>query len=337
MSELRKDPILGRWVIIASERAARPVDFQQKVPAPVKSNVSCPFCEGNEATTPPEIYALRKPFSNANGRDWLVRVVPNKFPVLAIEGKIDKRGKGLYDQMRGIGAHEVIIETPQHISSFTPLPEEHIQNIFNTYQTRMLDLKKDTRFAFGLIFKNVGDRAGASLEHTHSQLVVTPIVPIRISQEIEGAKNFHNYRGRCIFCDIIHQEIEDDERIIINDEHFVALCPFASRFPFETVILPKQHFTHFEMIPSHLIPSLVRIVKQVFLKLEKALNNPAYNMLIHTTPFTMEETEYYHWHIEIIPRITRVAGFEWGTGFYINSVPPENAAKYLKEINLPST
>ncbi|MFH1231721.1 MAG: galactose-1-phosphate uridylyltransferase [Planctomycetota bacterium] len=332
MSELRKDPILGRWVIIASERAARPVDFQHKSSASIKSNTPCPFCEGNEATTPPEIYALRKPFANANGRDWLVRVVPNKFPVLAIEGKIDKRGRGLYDQMRGIGAHEVIIETPQHLSSFTPLPEEHIQNIFNTYQARLLDLKKDTRFAFGLIFKNVGDRAGASLEHTHSQLVVTPIVSIRILQEIEGAKNFHNYRGRCVFCDIIHQEIEDDERIIINDEHFVAVCPFASRFPFETVILPKQHLTHFEMIPSHMIPSLVHIVKQVFLKLEKALDNPAYNMLIHTTPFAMEETEYYHWHIEIIPRITRVAGFEWGTGFYINSVPPEDAVKYLKEI-----
>ncbi|MBI5778541.1 MAG: galactose-1-phosphate uridylyltransferase [Planctomycetes bacterium] len=334
MSELRKDPILGRWVIVASERAKRPVDFKPDPVGPPKPAASCPFCEGNEKITPPEIYAIRKPFSAPNGKDWLVRVVPNKFPALAIEGNIDKRGKGLYDYMRGIGAHEVIIETPQHAASFTPLPEEQIQHIFQTYQARMSDLKKDDRFAYGLIFKNVGDRAGASLEHTHSQLVVTPIIPIRIQQEMKGSENFYHYRGRCIFCDIIHQEIEDDERVVINDEHFIAVEPFASRFPFETWILPKQHLTHYEMIPPHLIPSLASIAKRVFQKLEKALNNPAYNMLVHTTPFTMDETEYYHWHIEIIPRITRVAGFEWGTGFYINSVPPEDATKYLKEISI---
>jgi UDPglucose--hexose-1-phosphate uridylyltransferase len=334
MSELRKDPILSRWVIVASERAKRPVDFKPEPAAPPKSTASCPFCEGNENITPPEIYAIRKPFSAANGRDWMVRVVPNKFPALAIEGNLDKRGKGLYDYMRGIGAHEVIIETPQHAASFAPLPEEQIQYVFHAYQARMADLKKDDRFAYGMIFKNVGDRAGASLEHTHSQLVVTPIIPIRIQQEMKGSENFYQYRGRCIFCDIIHQEVEDDERVVMNDEHFIAISPFASRFPFETWILPKQHLTHFEMIPSHLIPSLARITKQVFMKLEKALNNPAYNMMVHTTPFIMDETEYYHWHIEIIPRITRVAGFEWGTGFYINSVPPEDAAKYLKEINV---
>ncbi|MEW6025860.1 MAG: galactose-1-phosphate uridylyltransferase [Planctomycetota bacterium] len=333
MSELRKDPILGRWVIVASERSKRPVDFKVEAP-PAKGPANCPFCEGNEKVTPPEIYAIRKPFSAPNGKDWLVRVVPNKFPALAIEGNIDKRGKGLYDYMRGIGAHEVIIETPQHASSFTPLPEEQIRLVFQTYQARMSDLKKDDRFAYGLIFKNVGDRAGASLEHTHSQLVVTPITPIRIQQEMKGSENFYQYRGRCIFCDIIHQEMEDDERVVINDEHFIAVEPFASRFPFETWILPKQHLTHYEMIPPHLIPSLASIAKKVFQKLEKALSHPAYNMLVHTTPFTMDETEYYHWHIEIIPRITRVAGFEWGTGFYINSVPPEDAAKYLKEITV---
>jgi UDPglucose--hexose-1-phosphate uridylyltransferase len=334
MSELRKDPIIGRWVIIAPERGKRPLDFNATQPSasPKTPPLTCPFCEGNESITPPEIYALRQPPSTPNGKNWLVRVVPNKFPALAIEGNLDKRGKGLYDEMHGIGAHEIIIETPQHFASFTPLPDEHIQHILTTYQARMQDLKKDTRFVFGLVFKNVGDRAGASLEHSHSQLVVTPIVPIRILGEIGGAQHFHNYRGRCIFCDIIHQEIDDNERIVINDEHFIAVCPFAPRFPFETWILPKQHLTHFETTPSDLIPDLSHITKQVFLKLEKALNNPAYNMLIHTTPFTMDSPEYYHWHIEIIPRITRVAGFEWGTGFYINSVPPEDAAKYLQGV-----
>ena len=332
MSELRKDPILGRWVIVAEERAKRPEDF--KIPPVVaKGSANCPFCEGNEGVTPPEIMALRSAQSKPNGTGWQVRVVSNKFPVLKIEGNLDKRGKGIYDRMNGIGAHEVIIETPQHLTSMSTLPEEHIQNIILVYRERMLDLKKDGRFHFGLIFKNVGDIAGASLEHSHSQIVATPIVPIRINQEMTGAKAFYDYRGRCIFCDIIAQELDEGERIVIDDEHFVAFMPFASRFPFEIWIVPKQHLTHFENIPQSLIPSLAHILKKVLTKGEKALNHPPYNLLVHTTPFDVKTTEYYHWHIEIIPRITRVAGFEWGTGFYINPVPPENAAAFLREAN----
>ncbi|MBI4712105.1 MAG: galactose-1-phosphate uridylyltransferase [Planctomycetes bacterium] len=331
MPELRKEPILGRWVIIASERAKRPDDFKSPVPKSPRAG-PCPFCEGQEATTPPEIYALRPNGLPKDGKGWDVRVVPNKFPALMIEGNLEKRGKGIYDQMRGIGAHEVIIETPQHLLSVAALPTEHIQKIIQVYKDRLLDLKKDARLVFGLVFKNVGDAAGASLEHTHSQLVATPVTPIRIEQEMKGCKTFFNHRGRCLFCDIIMQDIEDEQRIVINDEHFIAISPFASRFPFETWILPKQHLTHFENITSHLIAPLADILRKVFSKLEKSLNNPPYNMLIHTTPFNLEESEYYHWHIEIIPRITRVAGFEWGTGFYINPVPPENAAAFLREV-----
>ena len=330
MPELRKDPILGRWVIIASERAKRPSDFKS-APAP-HSSAPCPFCEGNEAGTPPEIFALRAPNTKPNERGWQVRVVPNKFPALAIEGSLGKHGRGVYDQMRGVGAHEVIIETPQHVNSMAHISVENIQAVLHTYKERMLDLKKDIRLVYGLIFKNVGDAAGASLEHTHSQLVATPVVPIRIEQEMNGSKNFYKYRGRCIYCDIIHQEIEDEERVVVNDEHFIAISPFAARFPFELWIMPKQHLTHFENIPPHLLPALAAISKKVFSKLERALSNPAYNTLVHSTPYNMEENEYYHWHIEIIPRITRLAGFEWGTGFYINPVPPEDAAKFLREV-----
>ncbi|MBI4834527.1 MAG: galactose-1-phosphate uridylyltransferase [Planctomycetes bacterium] len=330
MSELRKDPILGRWVIIAAERAQRPDDF--KHPEVQANPTNCPLCEGKESTTPPEILALRNPNSKPNGPGWHVRVVPNKFPALRIEGNPDKRGKGIYDRMNGIGAHEVIVETPQHITSMAPLPEEHIRDILLVYRERLLDLKKDPRFNYGLIFKNVGNAAGASLEHTHSQLVATPIVPIRINQEMIGSKNFYDYRGRCIFCDIISQELEEKERLVINDEHFVAINPFASRFPFETWIMPKQHMTHFENISQSMIPGLARILKNIFVRLEKVLHNPPYNMLIHTTPFNMDSSEHYHWHIEIIPRITRVAGFEWGTGFYINPMSPESASVFLREI-----
>lgn len=331
MPELRKDPILGRWVIVSAERAQRPGDF--KMPPVVAKGGHCPFCEGNESITPPEIMALRPTGSKPNGPGWEIRVVPNKFPALRIEGNLDKKGKGIYDRMNGIGAHEVIIETPKHLLSFCPIPENQIQNLLMVYKERLIDLKKDSRLIYGLIFKNVGDAAGASLEHTHSQLVATPIVPIRINQEIAGSKTFYDYRGRCIFCDIISQEIEDDERIVANDEHFVAINPFASRFPFETWILPKQHLTHFETMPQSLIPGLAHIMKNVCQRLEGALNNPPYNMLIHSTPFDMPRQEYYHWHIEIIPRLTRVAGFEWGTGFYINPVPPEKSTAFLREVS----
>lgn len=331
MPELRKDPIIGRWVIVASERAQRPDDFKIPPVVAVKRE-NCPFCEGKETQTPPEIMALRKPESKPNSPGWQIRVVPNKFPALSIGDNLDKKGIGIYDRMNGIGAHEVIIESPEHMVSMAPLTEEAIRNILLVYRERLNNLKNNPYFIYGLIFKNVGETAGASLEHTHSQLIATPIVPIRINQEITGSKNFFDYRGRCIFCDIIAQELEDKERLVSDDEHFIALNPFASRFPFETWILPKQHLTHFENIPQSLIPPLARILKDTFIRLEKVLNHPPYNMLIHTTPFNMFEAEYYHWHIEIIPRITRMAGFEWGTGFYINPVPPENATTYLREI-----
>jgi UDPglucose--hexose-1-phosphate uridylyltransferase len=327
---------MGRWVIVASERAKRPADFKNP-PVALKSEggAGCPFCEGQEAVTPPEIFAIRAPTSKRNERGWKVRVVPNKFPALRIEGNLDKRGAGLYDRMNGIGAHEVIIETPQHLLSMTSLDEDHIKNILTVYKERMLDLKKDTRLVYGLIFKNVGDPAGASLEHTHSQLIATPVVPVRVQQEMRGGRIFYDYRSRCLFCDIIAQELEDADRIVAdNNADFIAFCPYASRFPFETWILPKQHLTHFENITPELIDSLARMLKNVLTRGEKALNSPPYNFLIHSTPFNERQIETYHWHIEIIPRITRVAGFEWGTGFYINPVPPEDAAKYLREIQI---
>jgi UDPglucose--hexose-1-phosphate uridylyltransferase len=332
MPELRKDPVLGRWVIISTERARRPVDF--KSAPPQKKATSCPFCEGNEAVTPPEIFAFRSPESKRNEKGWRVRVVPNKFPALMIEGDLGKKGEGIYDIMNGVGAHEVIIEGPGHELTMTALPDERISEVLMTYRERMLDLRKDARLVCGLIFKNVGEVAGASLEHTHSQLIVTPIAPLVITEEMAGGKAFFNYRGRCLFCDMITQEIGTGTRIVLNSQNFVAFEPFAARFPFETWILPKRHVTHFENTSPALLQELAKLLKQTLLKIEGALGNPPYNYLIHSTPFDQGEVEYYHWHIEIIPRITRVAGFEWGSGFYINPVPPENAAEYLRQVNV---
>ena len=332
MSQLRKDPILGRWVIIAEERARRPTDF---TPLPeIPSKGACPFCEGNEHMTPKEIFAYRNPGSSPNGPGWKIRVVSNKYPALRVEGNLEKRGDGIYDRMNGIGAHEVIIETPEHVTSITDIPDEHVADIIKIYKERMLDLKKDKRFLFGMLFKNVGAASGASLEHTHSQLIILPTVPIRVNQEMNGSNEFFKYRGRCVYCDIIRQESEQKERIVFETDNFIAIAPYASRFPFEVWILPKQHQSHFEDINESDLWGIANCLKNVLTKLESTLERPPYNYMIHTSPFNTNEMEYYHWHIEITPRLTRVAGFEWGTGFYINPVLPEQAAKFLREVQL---
>lgn len=337
MPELRKDPIVGRWVIVAKSRAKRPHDFDTTPQR--RKNAFCPFCEGNEQYTPGEILAYREPGSQPDGRGWRVRVVPNKFPALEIEGTLDKRGEGIYDMMQGVGAHEVIIESPKHIVSISELSEPQFREVLWVYRDRLVDLKKDSRLVYGMIFKNVGAAAGASLEHSHSQLIVTPIVPINVWEEMTGSLEFHRYRGRCVYCDMIQQELAHEKRIVLDAPGFVAFCPFASRFPFETWILPKVHSSHYENIQKNEVDELSGVMKQVIGKIESALDQPAYNYIIHTAPFDTQELGHYHWHIEIMPSLTKAAGFEWGTGFYINPVPPEDAAAFLRkvDVDLPDT
>lgn len=331
MPELRRDPVVGRWVIIAVERAKRPDDFRSVQPIPRSG--PCPFCDGNERMTPPEILAIRSG-SMRNEPGWRVRVVPNKFPALMIEGDLDRRGEGMYDLMNGVGAHEVIIESPRHEISITGLPDESLREVFWTYKERLLDLRRDSRMVYGLFFKNVGEVAGASLEHTHSQLIVTPIVPLRVQSEIDRCKQYFEFRGRCLLCDMCKQELQTGIRLVMETQNFVAFEPFAARFPFETHVMPKRHQSHFEAMDDSLLGELASILKMTLQKIEKAVNHPPYNYLIHTGPLNAPSLEHYHWHFEIIPRITRVAGFEWGTGFYINPVPPEHAAQYLREVKL---
>lgn len=330
MPDLRKDPIVGRWVIVAKSRAKRPHDFTST--PKLNSGSFCPFCEGSEIHTPHEILAYRNAGTGRDEPGWRIRVVPNKFPALEIEGDLNKRGDGIYDMMRGVGAHEVIVESPRHLLSTADLTEEQLRDVFSVYRERLVDLKKDHRLVYGMVFKNVGAAAGASLEHTHSQLIVTPIVPINVQEEMSGSLDFYRYRGRCVYCDMIHQELSGEKRIVLDSPGYTAFCPFASRFPFETWILPKHHGSHFENISKQGCDELARVMKQVMFKIESALDRPSYNYIIHTAPFDSQELGHYHWHIEIIPRLTKTAGFEWGTGFYINPVPPEEAAAFLREI-----
>ncbi len=332
MPELRKDPVLGRWVIISTERAKRPKDFRVE---PEKKSVTpgkCPFCPGNEKATPPEIFAIRPQDTRPNTPGWTLRIIPNKFPALRIEGEIDRRGEGLYDRMNGIGTHEVIIETPDHSKDLADLADPDFYNVVYTYRKRIIELKEDKRLKYVMVFKNFGAAAGASLEHSHSQLIAMPVIPKRVIEEMDGAKRYYEYRERCIFCDIVMQETRERRRLIDENNTFIAISPFASRFPFETWILPRSHKSNFEDTTDEELKDLCAILKGCLRRLKKALNIPPYNYIIHTTPITLKGIEFYHYHLEIIPALTHVAGFEWGTGFYINPTPPEESAAYLKNI-----
>lgn len=334
MPELRKDPIIGRWVIISTERGKRPMDFKREKRPP--KGGFCPFCVGNEDKTPPEVLAYRDPLSAPNSPGWKVRVVPNKFPALQIEGDLDKRGEGIYDMMRGVGAHEVLIESPHHDIQLADLPTDHIESIFWALRDRSIDLNKDSRFRYILIFKNRGEEAGASLEHSHIQIIATPIIPKRAMEELQGAKFHYELKERCIFCDIIKQEIEINKRVIFANEDFIAIAPYASRFPFETWVLPLEHISSFDKTDSESFMPLADMIQTVIKRMDQVLDSPPFNFIVHTSPCKTPDLDYYHWHIEIIPKLTRVAGFEWGSGFYINPTPPEDAAFAIRELEFPA-
>lgn len=329
MGELRRDPVVGRWVIVDTEHPKKPENFiyDQYIP----QGGLCPFCYGNEFMTPPEISCFRDPSTGANTPGWQVRVVANKFPALQIEGELDRRGLGIYDLSNGIGAHEVLIESPYHNKDIPELLEQEVESYLKMCCLRAEDLKKDSRFKYIMIFRNYGSTAGASLEHSHTQLIALPMVPKNVLEEIHGAKDYYNYRERCIFCDIIRQEAGDKERIIIENKHFISFCPFVSRFPFEIMIFPKQHSGYFCHSSAEEIAALAKILKDTLTKLKKVFVNLSYNYIIHSAPINGDaDLEYYHWHLEIMPRLTEVAGFEWGTGFYLSPTSPELAAGYLK-------
>jgi UDPglucose--hexose-1-phosphate uridylyltransferase len=331
--ELRKDPITGRWVIISTDRQKRPNDFRVERAALI-GGACCPFCEGHEDMTPPEVLAFRQNGQPANAPGWDLRVVPNKFPALQVEGNLDREGEGLFDRMNGIGAHEVIIETPAHGKVLATMSETEIERVLWAFRERILDLKRDTRFRCILVFKNHGAAAGATLEHSHSQLIALPIVPDFVREEIDGARRHYALKERCVFCDIIRQELSAGRRVIHENADIVAVAPYAPRFPFETWLLPRSHGARFEEAPRPTYESLARMLRSVLQRMNRALEHPAYNLVIHSAPFLEEGGDYYHWHVEILPKLTRTAGFESGTGFYINPTSPEEAAQVLRNARI---
>jgi len=332
MPELRRDPINGRWVVININNPKGPGEYE--VDPQTKKGGNCAFCSGNEKMTPPEIMAFSKGKRDANSPGWSIRVIPNKFPAMQIEGSLDKMGVGIFDMMNGVGAHEVIVETTVHDKDIADRDESEVRDLIWAYRERSLDLRRDKRFKYILIFKNYGASAGASLEHPHSQLIALPFVPKRVTGEMEGAEKYFDYRERCIFCDIIRQEVQDKELTIIDSGRFLSFSPFASRFPYEACIIPKDHASDFGQIQQQDVSELASVLRNTLLKTKKLLKDPSYNFIIHSAPLDDLNRDDYHWHIEIMPRLTRVAGFEWGTGFYINPTPPELAAKTLREVKL---
>jgi len=329
MPELRRDPVIGRWVIISTERGKRPNDFSQE--AEPEFGKFCPFCPGNEDKTPGEVLAYAPAGREKNKPGWDIRVVPNKFPALQIEGTANRAAEGMYDRMNGIGAHEVLIESNDHKKELSDLDDKKVEDIFWAFRDRIIDLRRDSRFEYILVFKNKGAAAGASLSHAHSQLIATPMVPMRVKQEIVGAKQYFDFKERCVFCDIIAQEISQNIRVVAENDVFIAIEPFAARFPFETWVLPKMHDSHFEDLQKSEAHQLAKMMRDVLHRIKVVLDDPPFNFVIHNSPLKEPALAHFHWHIEIIPKLSKIAGFEWGSGFYINPTPPEEAAQFLKE------
>ncbi|MCD6141921.1 galactose-1-phosphate uridylyltransferase [Candidatus Bipolaricaulota bacterium] len=342
MPELRRGPITDRWVIIAPERAKRPSDYHTEGnDKSERSPHNCPFCPGNEEMTPPEIHRI-------TGEDgsWRVRVVPNKFPAMQDYPELGRTAvNGIYDRMNGIGTHEVVIETPSHDQEIPDLPVEQVKLIVDAYVLRLQELMKNDWYRYVLLFKNHGKRAGASLSHPHSQIIATPVIPRQVRDRLQTAREYYERKERCLFCDVMLMELKSGERIIEATDEFVVFTPYDSRFPFELVIYPRKHAHEFTQICEEQRWALARILKRTLFRLNRLLGDPPYNLVLHNSPNPIPRPgkpgywatlQYdYHWRIAIIPRLTTVAGFEWGTGLYINPMPPEDAARYLREVEVP--
>lgn len=328
MPMLRKDPISGRWVIIATERAKRPREYERQE-ADLGGDF-CPFCAGNEHSTPPALSEYPD-----HGDDWQVRVVPNKFPALETRGEPTPETLGPYEVLEGVGAHEVIIESADHITDISSLSDDQLATVLRAWKERIETLRGDDRLACAVVFKNRGALAGASLEHAHSQLIGLPVIPKRLSEELDGAERYRDEHDECVFCELLAHETGARDRIVCENEDFVVFAPFASRFPFELCMLPREHRAWYEEESDERLAGLAALMKSAIKKLNRALDHPPFNLMLHSAPFPGgKDWSHFHWHFELIPKLTKVAGFEWGTGFYINPTPPEVAARHLRDIEL---
>ncbi len=342
MSDIRFNPVDGVNVIISEERSGRPfsISGDKDSSVPSEGGRDCPFCEGNENSTPKEVYALRQKGSSPNQKGWKVRVVPNKFPVLTPDPVKSSENSGnlLLKSHAGYGVHEVLIETPAHGRTLGELPEEQIKNVLSTYIRRLNTISLDTDIKYVSVFKNHGERAGASVEHSHSQIIASDFVPDFIERRIENLSNYYNSNESCMICDIVDNEIRTDKRIVYNSRKFVILAPYWSGMPFEVWIIPRKHGHRFRLVSGGDLDDLAATLKLYLLSLKSFMGDTPYNMVLNLLPsFNGENTEEdvlkdaFHWYFSILPRINMIAGFELGTGVNINTVSPEYVRTILKQ------
>jgi len=341
MPELRQNPITKDWVIIAPERRKRPDQFkhhkdQKKMSvADQDETARCPFCPGNEEISGRAVLTYHNDCEESIQSDWSLRVVPNKFPAL-IEGddtyRVTEGPENFFIKMNGIGHHEVVVEHPEHLQTIATMSHKAVERIVSAYIERYKELIKKPDVELITIFRNNGPGAGTSLRHPHSQIIASPIIPINIRHVIEEAVRYYDTMGKCIYCNLMEQERPSGERMISETEHFVAFAPFFSRSPFETWILPKKHNASFAKISTAERTDLSIVLVDILQRLYHGLDNPDYNYMIHSAPYQEDPADYYHWHIQILPKLYKVAGFELGSGIYLNSTSPEENAKYLRGV-----
>jgi UDPglucose--hexose-1-phosphate uridylyltransferase len=334
MPEIRQDQATKRWVIMARERAKRPRDLVSKpsgLPPEPERSPTCPFCPGNEAMTPPELAAHRPGGGAPDSPGWQVRVVPNRFPALSPEGELAVRDPYWFTNVTGVGAHEVIIESPLHNASPATMEVEQVTQVLLLAGQRFEHLQRDRRLNYIAFFRNNGLSAGSSLSHPHTQIIATPIAPTNVRLEIEEARRHYDDRMHCVYCETIEKERDAGVRVVLETEAFFVFEPFASRWPFETWIVPTQHASTMASDGEDRMRRLAVVLHRTLRALYLALDDPAYNLVLHEAPLRDSCEDYWHWHIEILPRLSTAAGFELGTGIWINSMLPEEAAAHLRD------
>lgn len=334
--ELRSDRLTDTWVILAEERRGRPLDYRLRPePKPPEDRAACPFCPGHEAMTPPETWALRDDGAAADGPGWRVRVVPNKFPMLGPIGNPAPLGYALR-HLQGVGLHEVVVETPRHPHPHRARTPREWADLALALQARLRALAQDPRVQYVLAFKNAGPASGASLEHPHSQVLAMPVVPDRVRRELDGLRHHHRMANRCLFEDVLQEELDAKARIVAQDDAFVLLAPFAARFPYELLLAPKAHAPRFEALAPEQVEAFGRALGQALARLEGVLGGKpleSYHFALHTAP-PREKAEEYHWHCEVMPSLAFHAGFEKGTGMFVNHQGPERCAEQLRAVPL---
>lgn len=331
-TELRTDPVTGRWVAIELAAARSRFEFEAaaaQAPSPEPQAAPCAFCEGHESAAGFEILAWREG-TPAGGPGWSVRVVPNPAAVLRIEGRPEVRRDALFESRDGLGAHEVVIETPHHGEALQDLPVERLWRVLWAWRTRLQDLKRDRRFVAGAAFKNHGRLAGALMDHAHSQVVAFPVVPPALEERLRGCEAHHAAGGTCVYCDLLKAELAAGARVVFEASQVVVLAPYASRVPFEVMLLPRAHAARFEEASDEELTGLATALRRVLTGIDWALERPAFNLALYTGPFDAGADGWFHWHVEVAPRVTRMGGLEWGSGLHRNPVAPEEAASVLR-------